>query len=397
MTKAPHLATLMAVSGLAVLSLNMFLPSLAQIAQEFGVSYATASWAVSGYLALTAALQLVFGPVSDRLGRRPVVLFALAAFALLSGVCALAQDFTTFICARLLQGVVIAGSTMALASVRDTSEPAAAASRISWVAMGMAVGPMIAPMVGGFLDTSLGWRSVFWFLASGGAILFAVALLDWHETNFHRSSSFKAQFQSYPALLRAPAFWAFSGAVICGVGIFYIFISGVPFVAEQALDITTAQLGLAIGIITMGFFVGNGVSGRIAARVGLGRMVLAGRAIQVVSILTNLVLLLLGLFHPLSFFGLMSLVGFGNGIGSPSANAGLMSVNPALAGSAAGLSGAMVLGFGALFTAVSARLLEAGPPALTLLLTMLVVSLFGLWAGIAAYRLTASSASTARI
>ncbi|MEM9349903.1 MAG: MFS transporter, partial [Pseudomonadota bacterium] len=165
MARSPTLATLMAASALSVLSLNMFLPSLAQIAQEFEVSFATASWAVSGYLALTAGLQLILGPLSDRLGRRPIVLFGTVTFAALSVVCALAQDFATFLAARLFQGVVIAGSTMAMASVRDTSEPAEAASRISWVAMGMAVGPMIAPMIGGVLDASFGWRSVFWFLS----------------------------------------------------------------------------------------------------------------------------------------------------------------------------------------------------------------------------------------
>ena len=96
MSSPPTLASLMAVSSLSVLSLNMFLPSLAQIAREFDVSYATAAWAVSGYLALTAVLQLIFGPVSDRVGRRPVVLTALVLFTLFSALCALAQDFRVF-------------------------------------------------------------------------------------------------------------------------------------------------------------------------------------------------------------------------------------------------------------------------------------------------------------
>ncbi|MEM9351336.1 MAG: MFS transporter, partial [Pseudomonadota bacterium] len=277
-----------------------------------------------------------------------------------------------------------------------TSEPAEAASRISWVAMGMAVGPMIAPMIGGVLDASFGWRSVFWFLSGMGIVISLIVAYDWTETNTRKSRSFGEQFRNYPALLAAPAFWAYSGAVVCGIGVFYIFISGAPLVADRALDITTAELGFAIGVITMGFFVGNGISGRIATSVGIGPMVLAGRVIQVTAICLNLLMLSIGFSNPITFFGLMALVGFGNGIGSPSANAGLMSVNPALAGSAAGLAGAMILGFGAVFTAVSARLLEVGPPALTLLLSMLFVALIGLVAGIAAYRLSSTEASAAK-
>ncbi|MEO0485361.1 MAG: MFS transporter [Pseudomonadota bacterium] len=396
MSRPPHLATLMICSAVTVLSLNMFLPSLAQIAREFGVSFATVTWAVSGYLGVTAALQLFIGPISDRVGRRPVVLCAFTAFTLLSVVCAMAESFALFLTARLLQGAVIAGATMALATVRDTADAERAASQISWVSMGMAVGPMIAPVIGGALDAAFGWRSVFWFLALGGATASVLAAVDWGETNRAKSASFGAQFRAYPALLAAPAFWAFSGVVIMGVGCFYIFISGAPLVADRVLDISSTELGLAIGIITMGFFLGNGVSGTVATRVGLGGMVVAGRALQVAAISVNLGLLWAGLFEPISFFGLMALVGFGNGIASPSANAGLMSVNPALAGSAAGLSGSLTLGLGAVFTALSARLMEAGPPAAMLLITMLVVACLGLGCAVAAYRLTAGSARASR-
>lgn len=393
MPRPPHLATLMVASGLSVLSLNMFLPSLPQIARDFGVSFATVTWAVSGYLALTAVLQLIAGPVSDRVGRRPVVLFCFGSFTVLSAICAVAESFAIFLAARMLQGVVIAGSTMALASVRDTSEAGDAAQKISWVSMGMAVGPMVGPALGGVLDAAFGWRSVFWVLSAGGAVITLVALRAWGETHFARSASFGAQFRAYPALLASGAFWAFSGVAVCGIGCFYIFISGAPLVADRVLEISSAQLGLAIGVITMGFFVGNGVSGRVSKRAGLGPMVLTGRALQVAAISMNLLLLAVGIFDPLSFFGLMAIVGFGNGIANPSANAGLMSVNPALAGSAAGLSGALILAFGAVFTALSARLLEVGPPAATLLLTMLAVSLIGLFAGYSAFRLSRASAA----
>ncbi len=385
---SPNLATLMAVSGLSVMSLNMFLPALPQIARDLDVSYAAATATVSGYLALTAVLQLILGPLSDRIGRRPVVLFAMGAFAVLSAVCALAQDFTTFLSARLLQGVVIAGSTMALAALRDTSDPTQAAKRISWVAMGMALGPMVGPVAGGILDTALGWRSIFWAMSAGGALCFLLCLLDFKETNLHRSRNFAEQARGYPALLSSGVFWAFSMSIVTGVGCFYIFVSGAPLVADREFGMSTAQLGFAIGVITLGFILGNYVSGRIAEQVGLGGMVLAGRATQVVAIGGNMGLLVMGVLEPPVFFGFMALVGFGNGLSNPSAHAGLMSVDPKLVGSAAGLSGAMVLAAGAVFTALSGAVLETGPPALTLLIAMGIVALGGLASGIAAYRLS---------
>ena len=133
----PHIVTLILLTAGTTVTLNMFLPSLAHIAEHFGVSYGAAGWLVSGYLGVTALLQLLIGPLSDRFGRRPVLLGCLGVFLVASIGCFTAQSFGTLLAFRLLQGAMIAGSALSPAIVRDLLPPAEAASRIGYIATAM--------------------------------------------------------------------------------------------------------------------------------------------------------------------------------------------------------------------------------------------------------------------
>ncbi|MEL6609493.1 MAG: multidrug effflux MFS transporter, partial [Pseudomonadota bacterium] len=382
----PSFLTLVAGPALSVLTLNMFLPSLPRLAADLGATYGQATLAFSGYLAAVAVLQLILGPLSDRYGRRPVLLVSLVGFIAASVGCALAQSLPTFLAFRAAQGLVIAGSTLSLAAVRDTTDPAEAASRIGFLGMVMAIGPMIGPMIGGVLDTVLGWRAIFWGLGGLGVCVTVLSWVDFGETNTRKSSDFGAQFRAYPALLTSGLFWSCAMVLVCGIGCFYIFISGAPLVADQVFALDSAQIGIAIGIITTGFFVGNYVSGRITKRVGLGPMIVAGRVSAVAGMVVSVALLGIGVENVWLYFGCVTLVGFGNGLSTPSANSGVMSVDPALAGSAAGLSGAMIMGGGAVLTAGAAAVLGGPAIALQLALMILVVAVAGLIAGVLAQR-----------
>ena len=384
---------LVSLSGVAVLSLNMFLPALPRIATDLGVDYATANWAVSGYLALTAAILLVAGPLSDRVGRRPVVLGALSAFCLACLACALAPGFGPFLAARLLMGAVIACSAMSMTAVRDTSEGAEAARRLSWVATGMAVGPMIGPMLGGFIAGALGWRGIFAALGLAGAALLVWAARSFGETRAARSG--QSLTGELPHLIRARRFWAYAGSVMFGIGCFFVFIAGAPLVAVQVFGMPIEAVGLAVGIITGGFFAGTITSGRIAARVGVPGMVLAGRLSAVLGLTLSGLFLATGVASPYTYFGCVMLVGYGNGLGTPSANVGLMSVRPSLSGTAAGVSGAMTLAGGAALTALSARSLVEGDPLWRLWGAMMLVALAGLACALAAWSLERRAAATA--
>ncbi len=346
----PSLATLILATGLSVLSLNMFLPSLAGMARGFQVDYAVMNLSVAGYLAVSAVLQLVLGPMSDRFGRRPVLLIGMAVFAIASLGCVLADSIWAFLGFRLLQAAVVAGPVLSSASIRDMNPPNEAASKLGYVAMAMALAPMLGPMLGGALDVLFGWRAGFVLFTAFGAALFALLWLDMGETNTNRSATLTAQLREYPHLFRARRFWGYALCAAFSIGAFFSFITGAPLVAATWFDLSPAMLGLGIGIITGGFMVGNFITGRIAAHTRLTTMILAGRIVASTGPLLGLLLFWAEIGSVWVFFGAAICVGFGNGLTNANASAGVMSVRPKLAGSAAGLSGAMIVALGAILT-----------------------------------------------
>ncbi len=359
----PSLITLIFATALSVLTLNMFLPSLAHMSEDFAVDYGLMNLSVAGYLAISAVLQLIMGPLSDRFGRRPILLICMSIFSLASIGCTLAGSIWVFLGFRLLQAAVVAGSVLSSASIRDRYAPNEAASKLGYVAMAMALAPMLGPMLGGALDMLFGWRSGFVLYSLLGAGLLVLLWFDMGETNTNRSSTFGAQLREYPHLFRARRFWGYALCAAFSIGGFYSFITGAPLVAAAWFDLSPATLGLGIGIITGGFMVGNFVTGRIAARTRLTTMILSGRIVASTGPFCGLMLFLANQGSVWVFFGSAICVGFGNGLTNANAAAGVMSVRPGLAGSAAGLSGAMIVALGAVLTSMTGAFVspENGP------------------------------------
>ena len=159
------------------------------MAQTFDISYASAALAVSLYLAMNAVFQLFVGPLSDRYGRRPVVMVALAIFCCASLGCIISSSFEVFLVCRLLQAVVVTGLVLSRAAIRDTCSQDQAASVLGYVTMGMAILPLIGPALGGGLEAQFGWVASFWLLLGVGVFVFALTYLDMGETNLHQTSS----------------------------------------------------------------------------------------------------------------------------------------------------------------------------------------------------------------
>jgi DHA1 family bicyclomycin/chloramphenicol resistance-like MFS transporter len=369
-TTPPHIATLIIMSGLAALSLNIFLPSLPAMARDFGVDELRVNLVVSGYLAMTALIQIVIGPISDRYGRRPVLLGAVAIFTLASLGAALATDFALFMVFRLMQAAIATAFALSRAVVRDMVEPDKAASMIGYVTMGMSVVPMIGPAFGGLLDNVFGWRASFWLLVLAGASLFALVWADQGETATGRPSSFRAQVAAYPALFRSQRFWGYCMASATASGAFFAFLGGASLVGERVYGLSPVALGIAFSAPAFGYMLGNFLSGRFSTRVGINRMMLGGTLITTAGLGLLTVLAFAGLAGPAAFFGLMVSVGLGNGILLPSANAGMLSVRPELAGSAAGLGGAITIGGGASLSALAGWALTGAASAMPLILLM---------------------------
>ncbi len=359
----PTLITLIFATALSVLTLNMFLPSLAHMSEDFGVDYGLMNVSVAGYLCVSAVLQLIVGPLSDRYGRRPVLLIAMTIFVVASIGCVQADSIWAFLAFRMVQAAVVAGPVLSSASIRDRYPPNEAASKLGYVAMAMALAPMLGPMLGGALDMLFGWRAGFVLYSLLGAGVLLLLWFDMGETNTNRSSTFAAQLREYPHLFRARRFWGYALCAAFSIGGFFSFITGAPLVAAAWFDLSPAMLGLGIGIITGGFMVGNFVTGRIAKRTQLTTMILFGRIVASVGPFCGLLLFIGNMGSVWVFFGSAICVGFGNGLTNANASAGVMSVRPKLAGSAAGLSGALIVALGAVLTMMTGTFVspENGP------------------------------------
>jgi DHA1 family bicyclomycin/chloramphenicol resistance-like MFS transporter len=374
----PTLFTLVIIAATAALSLNIFLPSLPAITKEFGASYGVIQFLISGYLLSTALVQLVAGPLSDLYGRRPVLLGGIALFVVASAICATATNTVVLLAARILQASVVAGFAVSRAAIRDMSSNEGAASKLGYITMGMAVAPMIAPMIGGFLQEYIGWQAAFWALCAAGLFTWLLCWLDLGETNTNKSRSLLTQIHSYPTLLRSRRFWAYSACAGFGSATFFAMLGGAPFVGHQIYGLSPSEFGIYFLFTPLGYMVGNFITGRFAHLFGIYRMMIAGTLITAVGMSVSLLLIYQGALNPLVFFGLTITIGLGNGLVIPNATAGMLGIFPKLAGTAAGLGGALMTLTGAAISAIVASLLSVERGIYPLLLCIIAAALLAL-------------------
>ncbi len=376
----PHIVTLILLAGISTLALNIFLPSLPGMTSYFQTDYRLMQLSVALYLAVNAVLQLLMGPISDKLGRRPVILAGMAIFILASLGCALATNPWVFLAFRMLQASVVVAMALSRAVVRDMVPEAQAASMMGYVTMGMAVVPMVGPAFGGILDQVFGWQANFYALALLGGLVFWLTWADLGETAPATTRTMAQQFREYPELFLSPRFWGYASASALSSGSFFAYLGGAPFVGDKVFGMTPSQLGFFFGAPALGYFLGNFISGRFSVRIGVNRMVLWGTIINASGIGLNLALFYAGLGNQYTFFGLMSFMGLGNGMTIPNASAGALSVRPHLAGTASGLSGALMIGGGAALSAVAGAALSEDTGAFPLLWIMLITGLLAILA-----------------
>ena len=363
--------TLICLAAIGALALNMHLPSLPAMADTFNVSYSATTLSITLFLAMNAIFQIFVGPLSDRYGRRPVVLGSLSIFCLSSVGCILATNFETFLFFRVLQAVVVAGLVISRAAVRDSYSQDQAASVLGYIAMGFSVLPLVGPAFGGMLEVKFSWIASFWVLLGVGIFIFILTYFDMGETNRHKTNSMAEQFRSYPELLKARRFWGYSLTAGFSAGAYYAYLGGAAYVGRELFALSPDTLGFYIGVPTLGYIIGNGLSGRFSRVFGVDKMAFIGAIITAFAMTLCLCLFLFTNPIPISFFGCVCIMGLGNGMVIPNANAGMMSVRPHLAGSASGIGGTINTGGGAIIAAVTAAVLTLGAGALPLIFIML--------------------------
>lgn len=367
----PKIITLTLMAGLASLAMNIFLPSLPGMADYFGVPYAVMQMSVTLYLGLSAVIQVLIGPISDRYGRRIVVLVAMGLFLLATVGTIWAPNVGVFLFCRMSQAVVAAGMVLSRAVVRDMVSNDEAASMIGYVTMGMALVPMIGPVIGGFLDELYGWQASFGLLLVLGVAVFGLVWADLGETATLQQVNFANQMRGYRGLLTSPRFWGYCGSAAFSSGCFFAYLGGAPYVGNEVFKLGSSQVGMLFAIAALGYAAGNFLAGRFSTRVGMNRMVLIGNLVTSFGMALLAVLTFAGLSGPAVFFGLTIAMGIGNGVALPSANAGILSVRPELAGTASGLGGAIMIGGGAGLAALAGALLTPGSTEMPLIVLML--------------------------
>lgn len=376
-TTPPHIATLILLAGLSALVMNIFLPSLPQMAEYFETDYAVMQLSVPLYLLCSAVLQLFIGTVSDNLGRRKVMIFSLVLFMLATLGCVFSPNAAVFLGFRVAQAVIATAMVLSRAVIRDLYTQDQSASMMGYVTMGMALVPMMAPAVGGAIELYFDWHVTFLIMfALGGAIL-ALVIMDMGETARPSEKSMLAQFKEYPELLRSTRFWGYALATGFCSGAFFIYLGGAPFVGSTIFGLDPFWLGIYFGSPAVGYFTGNFLTGLFATRFGVNTMVLWGCIANAIGGSVSLVIFLSGHGSALTFFGMMTLVGLGNGLCIPNATAGMLSVRPHLAGTASGLGGAIMIGGGSGLAVLAGVLLTPETGAYPILILMTLTAIAG--------------------
>jgi len=351
--RVPSLAILIAISWVNPLALNIYVPSMPRIIEALHTDAATVQLTLSLFLASVAVAQLILGPVSDIFGRRPVVLIGMVVFVFASGLCSMAQSVEMLIVGRILQAAGgCSGIVLARSIVRDLFSHQRAASMIGYVTAGMAIAPLLGPAIGGVLDQFYGWRASFVLVTLLGAGVLVSAWLDLHETNRNRgrADGFGRMFSGFSILARYPLFWSYTFTMSFASGVFFGFLGAAPFVSSQVMGLSPAGYGLYFAMIAGGYMIGNVISGRFAEKVGTSVLIMAGGILCLAATLAMMAAFVSGLLHPLAMFGPMFFVGIANGLITPAAMAGVVSLRPEHAGAASGIAGSLQLGGGAIAT-----------------------------------------------
>lgn len=352
--RAPFIL-LATVTATGTLGMHMIIPALPATAHGLGVSPSAIQLTITLYLVGLAIGQLVYGPISDLFGRRPVLLFGLALFTLAGAVTAIAPNAGVLIGARVLQSIGgCGGLVLGRAIVRDQATAAGAAAQLALLTLVMSMAPAIAPVIGGYTTAWVGWRACFALLAVLGAAAWLLILLLLPETLEGRGSArgFRSMLHGSLSLLRSRTFCGYAIGGSCTTTVFYGFMSASPFIFHDLLHQPTQAIGLyyvvLMGGVALGGFSANRLAGRIPARVALrianGVAIAASVAFMVADLTDHLSVLTV--IAPVTLFMV------GAGMASPFAISGAVSVNPLAIGAASGLYGFMQMSYGMLCTIV---------------------------------------------
>ena len=377
-------ALLALLTGIAPMSVDMYLASLPDIARNLMASDAQVQLTLSFYLVGFAIGQVIWGPISDRHGRKPILLTAISVFIAASIVCTIAPSTTVLIAARFVQAIGGAGMTvMARAVVRDVYEGLAVARELSRMTAVMALAPLIAPLLGGVLQTFFGWRANFVVLTAIGvsaALLVALLLPETLRSRAPEPVSLGSIFRSYRTFVRDRTFLAYSGLLICSFGGLFAWISASAFVLQNLYGLSAFDFGVAFAVGSVGYLVGTWIAAHIVARAGLDRTLGLGCVAMAGGGVAGVLALMFGFSSATALVLPVAVFLAGLGLALPQAQAGALLPFPERAGAASSLVGFLQQTAGAVVGAIVVHLLGQSAWPLAIGVAVMGCGALALWA-----------------
>lgn len=325
------------------LSTDLYLASLPHLATDFAVTPAAVQQTLSLFVIGFGVAQLISGPLSDRFGRRPVVLSGLGIYIAASLACALAPSLNLLIAARFVQAIgCCTAAVVARALIRDAFTPTEGAKVMAKASSLLSLAPIIGPVLGGYLQVWFGWRAAFFFHTFFCILLAIAAWRLLKETNFHRNPDamrLHGLIAVYRRIASADFFWAYTLPGALSYTAIFTFISGSSFVLINVLGVATDVYGYCFAFGVSGYLIGTLICRRLLARIGLARTLSAGTTLSLCAGLLFAALVLAGIEHWSVVVGCLFLTMGAHGINFPCAQTGAVAPFPREAGAAAGLLG----------------------------------------------------------
>lgn len=346
---------LVALTACGTLGMHVIIPALPATARALDISISTVQLTITLYLIGLSIGQLAYGPLSDRFGRRPVLLVGMSVFTIASLVTVIAPDPEIMIGARILQALGgCSGLVLGRAAVRDSATPERAAGQLALLTLTMSMVPAIAPAIGGFITAFIHWRASYALLAAIGGLTLLWTFLILPETNQNRTTgpAISSLWRSYARLVRSRVFIGYALGGAFSTTSFYGFMASAPFIFEGQLGQRTQDVGLYYLILMLGVALGSFLANRMAKRVSLRTGLMTSNAIGLVGASVFALANIIDFVNVPVVVGSVTFFMIGAGMTSPFALAGSVSANPQTIGAASGLYGFFQMGFGMLCTVV---------------------------------------------